>query len=96
VNVSGHVRALLPEARVRDAVTGANWGSTGVAPELPCEPADILKSCGVTLTAIIGPGQRDTVLQSMSSALGPPDRADRGDRTQVLDQHPVDGEPALA
>ena len=31
-----------------------------------------------------------------SSALGPPDRADRGDRAQVLDQHPVDGEPALA
>ena len=31
-----------------------------------------------------------------SSALGPPDRADRGDRAQVLDQHPVDGESALA
>src|SRR5687768_11359247 len=31
-----------------------------------------------------------------SSALGPPDRADRGDRAQVLDQHTVDGEPALA
>ena len=31
-----------------------------------------------------------------SSALGPPHRADRGDRAQVLDQHPVDGESALA
>jgi transposase len=31
-----------------------------------------------------------------SSALGPPDCADRGDRAQVLDQHPVDGESALA
>jgi hypothetical protein len=30
-----------------------------------------------------------------SSAL-PADRADRGDRAQVLDQHPVDGESALA
>src|SRR5215204_4632271 len=27
-----------------------------------------------------------------SSALGPPHCADRGDRAQVLDQHPVDGE----
>src|SRR3954451_14888150 len=31
-----------------------------------------------------------------SSALGPPDRAARGDRAQVLDQNPVDDEPALA
>src|ERR687898_866071 len=31
-----------------------------------------------------------------SSTLGPPDRADRGDRAQVLDQHPVHGESALA
>jgi len=31
-----------------------------------------------------------------SSALGPPHRADRGDRAQVLDQHAVDGESALA
>src|ERR671922_464975 len=31
-----------------------------------------------------------------SSALGPPHRADRGDRAQVLDQDPVDGESALA
>jgi hypothetical protein len=31
-----------------------------------------------------------------SSALRPPHRADRGDRAQVLDQHPVDGESTLA
>ena len=31
-----------------------------------------------------------------SSALGLPDRADCGDRAQVLDQHTVDGESALA
>jgi hypothetical protein len=31
-----------------------------------------------------------------SSALRPPHHADRGDRAQVLDQHPVDGESALA
>jgi len=42
VNVSVHVRALLPEARVRDAVTGVNWEGTGVVPDLPCEPADAL------------------------------------------------------
>src|SRR3954451_2623459 len=40
------------------------------------------------------PGERSTRL--CSSALGPPDRAHRGDRAQVLDQHPVDGESALA
>ena len=31
-----------------------------------------------------------------SAELGPPDRANRGDRAQVLDQHPVDGESARA
>jgi len=31
-----------------------------------------------------------------SYAVRPPDRADRGDWAQVLDQHPVDGESALA
>ena len=35
-------------------------------------------------------------LRPCSSALGPPHRADRGDRAQVLDQHPVDGESTLA
>jgi hypothetical protein len=33
---------LLPEARVRDAVTAANWEGTGVVPDVPCEPADAL------------------------------------------------------
>jgi hypothetical protein len=42
VNLSGHVRALLPEARVRDAVTGGNWEGTGVVPDLACGPADTL------------------------------------------------------
>jgi hypothetical protein len=44
VRVSGHVRALMPEARVRDAVTGTNWEGTGVVPDIPCEPADALKA----------------------------------------------------
>jgi hypothetical protein len=38
VRLSGHVRALLPEARVRDAVTGTNWEGTGVVPDIACEP----------------------------------------------------------
>src|SRR3954451_11399810 len=50
VRLSGHVRALLPEARVR-AVTGANWEGTGVVPDLPCEPADALKAATAALTA---------------------------------------------
>jgi C-terminal processing protease CtpA/Prc len=42
VAVSPHVRALLPEARVRDAVTGTNWEGTGVVPDIPCAPANAL------------------------------------------------------
>jgi hypothetical protein len=44
VVVSGHVRALLPEARVRDAVTGTNWEGVGVVPDIPCEPAEALNA----------------------------------------------------
>jgi C-terminal processing protease CtpA/Prc len=42
VRVTPHVRAIAPEARVRDAVTGTNWEGTGVVPDIPCEPADAL------------------------------------------------------
>jgi Peptidase family S41 len=49
VRVTGHVRALLPEARVRDAVTGANWEGTGVVPDLPCEPDETLTTAIETL-----------------------------------------------
>jgi len=51
VNLSGHVRALLPEARVRDAVTGGNWEGAGVVPDLPCEPADTLTVATEALSA---------------------------------------------
>jgi C-terminal processing protease CtpA/Prc len=44
VRLSGHVRAFLPEARVRDAVTATNWEGTGVVPDLPCEPAAALQA----------------------------------------------------
>jgi hypothetical protein len=36
------VRALVPEARVRDAVTGTNWERTGVVPDVPCQPPEAL------------------------------------------------------
>jgi Peptidase family S41 len=42
VRVSRHLRALLPEAFVRDAVTATNWERTGVVPDIPCEPAEAL------------------------------------------------------
>jgi Peptidase family S41 len=42
VRVTGHVRAILPEARVRDAVTATNWEGTGVVPDIPCAPEDAL------------------------------------------------------
>jgi C-terminal processing protease CtpA/Prc len=51
VQVSAHVRALMPEARVRDAVTAANWEGTGVVPDVPCEPAQALE----TATDLIRP-----------------------------------------
>ena len=44
VRVSRHVRALLPEARVRDAITGTNWEATGVVPDISCEPAESLEA----------------------------------------------------
>jgi peptidase S41-like protein len=51
VNLSGHVRALLPEARVRDSVTGTNWEGTGVVPDIACEPAVALTVAAETLNA---------------------------------------------
>jgi hypothetical protein len=44
VRISGHVRAVLPEGRVRDAVTGSNWEGAGVLPDLLCEPAEALEA----------------------------------------------------
>jgi C-terminal processing protease CtpA/Prc len=52
VRVSGHVRAVLPEARVRDAVTATNWEGTGVVPDIPCEPAEALTAA----IEAVGPG----------------------------------------
>ena len=42
VRLTSHVRAFLPEALVRDAITATNWEGTGVVPDIPCEPADAL------------------------------------------------------
>jgi hypothetical protein len=52
VRVSRHVRAILPEARVRDAVTGANWEGTGVVPDVVSEPSEAL----ATAVEVIGTG----------------------------------------
>jgi hypothetical protein len=69
---------------------------------LPLEPTDVRRplfellaatglriseTTGLNATRCCGP---------CSSALRPPHCADRWDRAQVLDQHPVDGESALA
>jgi C-terminal processing protease CtpA/Prc len=42
IRVSAHVRALLPEAYVRDAVTGSNWEGVGVQPDLACAEDEAL------------------------------------------------------
>jgi peptidase S41-like protein len=42
VRVTRHVRAFLPEARVRDVVTATNWEGTGVVPDVPCESSQAL------------------------------------------------------
>jgi hypothetical protein len=51
VALSRHVRAVLPEARVRDAVTATNWEGTGVVPDVPCEPAEALDAAIEALDA---------------------------------------------
>ena len=40
--VSAHVRAVLPEAYVRDAVTRSNWEGVGVQPDLACTEDEAL------------------------------------------------------
>jgi hypothetical protein len=52
VRLSGHVRAVLPEAWVRDAVTGTNWEGTGVVPDIACEPSETLAAA----IEALGPG----------------------------------------
>ena len=44
VRLTSQVRAFLPEARVRDAITATNWEGTGVVPDIPCEPAEALQA----------------------------------------------------
>jgi C-terminal processing protease CtpA/Prc len=40
--LSAHVRAVLPEAYVRDAVTRSNWEGVGVQPDLVCTEDEAL------------------------------------------------------
>jgi hypothetical protein len=42
VRVTSDVRAFVPEAVVRDAVTGSNWEGTGVVPDVACDAAEAL------------------------------------------------------
>jgi C-terminal processing protease CtpA/Prc len=51
VNLDPHVRVLLPEAFVRDAVTGSNWEGIGVVPDVRCEPDDALQAALEALQA---------------------------------------------
>jgi hypothetical protein len=44
VRLTGQVLGFLPEAEVRDAVTGGNWEGTGVLPDLACPHADALRA----------------------------------------------------
>jgi C-terminal processing protease CtpA/Prc len=55
VRITRHVRALMPEACVRDAVTGTNWERTGVVPDVPCEPAQALDAA---VDAVVGTPRR--------------------------------------
>ena len=42
VRVTSDVRAFVPEAVVRDAVSGSNWEGTGVVPDVACDAAEAL------------------------------------------------------
>jgi len=42
LRVTSDVRAMVPEAVVRDAVTGSNWEGTGVVPDVACDAAEAL------------------------------------------------------
>jgi hypothetical protein len=42
VCVTSDVRAFVPEAVVRDAVSGSNWEGTGVVPDVACDAAAAL------------------------------------------------------
>ena len=42
VCVTSDVRAFVPEAVVRDAVSGSNWEGTGVVPDVACDAAEAL------------------------------------------------------
>ena len=54
VRVTPHVRAALPEAYVRDAVTGGNWEGVGVQPDVPCEAGQALELAA----GLVTPGRR--------------------------------------
>ena len=40
--MTSDVRAFVPEAVVRDAVSGSNWEGTGVVPDVACDAAEAL------------------------------------------------------
>ena len=91
---------------------GETWDAGPASPEaVSCgftrlQKRDALRARRLLLVAIndeirheggcCSPGNATLCCGPCSSALGPPDHADRGDRAQVLDQNPVDGESPLA
>jgi hypothetical protein len=51
VALTPHVRGILPEGVVRDAVSRANWEGAGVVPDIACPAADALQSSAVAISA---------------------------------------------
>ena len=109
-DIEGRVRAFWEQAfngrdlDLIDAITAPEFFNRNALPGTPAGPEghrqaverlwEAFPDAHFEILLLASDGGREAV--STSSALGPPNRADRGDRAQVLDQDSVDGESALA